>query len=111
MISLETLFQDLRYGARTLVRNPGFTVVSVFALALGIGVNVVVFTAYKAFVARPPDARDPGTMVNFSPHLESGVNNAKFSYRITRLIAATCVRSAVSSRLRLTSCALPMPAA
>jgi hypothetical protein len=80
MISLETLFQDLRYGARTLVRNPGFTAVSVFALALGIGVNAVVFTAYKAFVARPLDARDPCTMVNVSLRLQSGVTNAKFSY-------------------------------
>ena len=56
---LETVLQDLRYGARTLLRNAGFTAVSVFALALGIGINTAVFTAYKAFIARPLDARDP----------------------------------------------------
>jgi hypothetical protein len=63
-----------------LVRNAGFTAVSVFALALGIGVYTAVFTAYKAFIARPLDARDPGTVVNFALRLQSGVNNATFSY-------------------------------
>ena len=55
----ESLAQDLRYGARTLLRTGRFTAVAVVALAIGIGVNTAVFTAYKAFVARPLDARDP----------------------------------------------------
>ena len=76
----ETLLQDLRYGARTLLRNPSFTIVSILALALGIGVNVAVFTAYKAFVARPLDGRDPDTLVNLSRRLQSGATNAIFSY-------------------------------
>jgi hypothetical protein len=66
--------------ARTLLRNTGFTAVSIFALALGIGVNTVVFTAYKAFIARPLDARDPGTMANFALCLQSGVSSTTFSY-------------------------------
>ncbi len=74
------LFQDLRYGARTLRRSPRFTFVSILALALGIGVNTVVFTAYKAFVARPIDARDPGTLVNIAQRLQSGETMALFSY-------------------------------
>jgi len=77
---LESGLQDLRYGARILRRNAGFTAVSVFALALGIGVNTAVFTAYKAFVVRPLDARDPSTMVNVALRLHSGVINARFSY-------------------------------
>src|SRR5579872_403307 len=80
MILVETLFQDLHYGARTLLRNTTFTAGSIFALAVGIGVNTVVFTAYKAFIARPLEARDPGTMVNFALRLQSGVSNATFSY-------------------------------
>ena len=77
---LHNIRLDLRYGTRTLLRNPGFTMVAVFALALGIGVNTVAFTAYKAIVLRPLDARDPGTMVNFTLHLQSGATNASFSY-------------------------------
>jgi predicted permease len=76
----ETLLQDLRYGARTLLRHPSFTIVSILALALGIGVNVAVFTAYKAFIARSLDARDPGTLVNLSVRLQSGATDARFSY-------------------------------
>jgi FtsX-like permease family len=77
---LETLRQDLRYGARTLRRNPAFTAVSILALALGIAVNTVVFTMYKALVARPIDARDPDTLVNITLRLQSGKTAALFSY-------------------------------
>jgi predicted permease len=87
----QTVLQDLRYGARMLCRNAAFTAVAVFALALGIGVNTAVFTAYKAMIARPLDARDPGEMVNlalirqpgskdpFSPG-QSGFTEYTFSY-------------------------------
>ena len=80
MILPETLFQDVRYGIRTLRRNLGFTAVSILALALGIGVNTGTFTAYKALVGRPLDARDPGRMVNLSLTLQSGANAFLFSY-------------------------------
>lgn len=80
MILFGTILQDLRYAARTLLRNARFTTVSIFALALGIGVNTAVFTAYKAFVARPLDARDPARMVNFALRLQSGVTQNEFSY-------------------------------
>jgi hypothetical protein len=61
----ENVLQDLRYGARMLYRNAGFTSVAILALALGIGVNTAGFTAYKAMVARPLDARDPGRDAGF----------------------------------------------
>jgi predicted permease len=80
MFFLETLRQDLRYAARTLRHNAGFTFVSILALAVGIGVNTTVFTAYKAFVARPLDAREPDTLVNVSLRLQSGATSAWFSY-------------------------------
>jgi putative ABC transport system permease protein len=80
MILLETVIHDLRYGARTLRRTAGFTAVSILALAIGIGVNTAVFTAYKALVARPLDGRDPDTLVNFALRLQSGATQARFSY-------------------------------
>ena len=80
MIMPEVLLQDLRYGIRVLYRNAGFTAIGVFALALGIGVNTAVFTAYKAMVARPLDARDPGRMVNIALIRDSGATDFTFSY-------------------------------
>ena len=76
---LETTLQDLRYGARLLYRNPRFTAVAVFALALGIGVNTAVLTAYKSMVARPLDARDSGQMVNLALVRDSGATDFTFS--------------------------------
>lgn len=76
----EAVLQDLRYGARMLVRNAGSTVVTVLALSLGIGVNTAVFTAYKAIVLRPLDARAPGEMVNLALKRASGASEYAFSY-------------------------------
>ena len=79
-IVLNMMIQDLRHGARLLRRNPGFTAVAVAALALGIGVNTVVFTAYKAIFARPLDARDSKEMINIALVRDAGSREFNFSY-------------------------------
>ena len=76
----QDILQDLRYGARMLYRNAAFTAVAVFALGLGIGINTAVFTGYKAMVARPLDARDPGRLVNIALLRNSGAPAFNFSY-------------------------------
>jgi predicted permease len=56
---METIVHDLRYGLRQLRNNPGFTVIAVLTLALGIAVNTTMFSMVSAFLLRRPPGHEP----------------------------------------------------
>jgi predicted permease len=76
---LEDLVVDLRYGARTLRKNPGFTCVAVLTLALGVAVNTAVFTAFDVLVLRPRPVKDPDSLAAVF-RTTPGEAHGRFSY-------------------------------
>ncbi|HEY1497711.1 MAG TPA: ABC transporter permease, partial [Candidatus Solibacter sp.] len=69
--ALDHAAADLRYALRMMWRNPGFTAVSLLTLALGIGVNTTLFSAYNAVALKPLPVADPHQVVRLERWLES----------------------------------------
>lgn len=60
---MNTIWQDIRYGARMLVKKPGFTIIALLTLALGIAVTTAIFTVVDAVLLRNLPVTDPGRVV------------------------------------------------
>lgn len=79
---IESLLQDVRYGARILFRNPGFTVVAVLTLGLGIGANTAIFSVIYGVLMRPLPYKDGSQLVIVQQQAPlARVNNVPFSVK------------------------------
>jgi putative ABC transport system permease protein len=78
--SLEALWQDVRFGARMLRKNLGFTFAAVLTLALGIGANTAIFSVVHAVLLRPLPFKDPGRLVRLTEYSPGKVDEAGVPY-------------------------------
>src|SRR5215471_10843885 len=76
---LETIWRDTRYAIRLLIKRPGFTVVAILTLGLGIGANTAIFSVINALLLRPLPIERPGELVTLNTTFE-GHSFTTFSY-------------------------------
>src|ERR1700685_1626755 len=80
IVWLEQLLEDVRFGLRMLRKTPGFTIVAVLTLALGIGANTYIFSIVDALLLRPLEFPDPARIVALWERLpSSGVERNELS--------------------------------
>jgi len=65
---METLLQDIRFGFRQLIKQPGFAALAIISMALGIGANTSIFSLVDTALLRPLAVKEPSQLVELYGH-------------------------------------------
>src|SRR5256885_11321189 len=76
MVDMESLIKDLKFAFRGLIKRPGFTAITLIALALGIGANTAIFSLVNAVILRPLPFPEPDRLVWVYGNIRNGGNRA-----------------------------------
>src|SRR6476646_10211557 len=74
------LWQDIRFGWRQLLKHPGFTVLAILSMALGIGANTAIFSLIDTVLLRPLPVREPSQLIAVDGQLRNGTEFTLQSY-------------------------------